>query len=230
MGRALLLTRGPTDAHPFVDDPSVFIVEPGGGLDILTALHLGATKITSISSNPIVADHLRRQFRSNIDSGIVEVLAGNPRSFLSRSSETFDLVIVSLPDSFRPVQAGAFSLTENHVYTSEAFRAYLDHLSADGLLSATRWIQVPPSEEMRMTATVVEVLGDRGGVPADRKISVLRTLQTLTVFARNNDFQTKDLTPIRRFADTRQKDFSYLTGNHAEEFNHEHGAILGSRS
>ena len=206
-------------AFEILSAPSVLIVEPGGGLDILTALRHGAAEITALSSNPIVADLLREQFRSEIDAGILEVLAGNPRSFLSRSNDRFDLVIIALADSFRPVRAGAFSLSENHVYTREAFSAYFDHLSPDGLLAATRWVQVPPSEEMRMVATVIEVLGDRAGVRSERAIAALRTLQTLTVFARTEDFEGRDLDALRDFARTRQMDLSYLPGIDPDELN-----------
>lgn len=228
---ATTITRSPKEAADFTEHlpvaaafdilsaPTVLIVEPGGGLDILTALHHNAEKITALSGNPIVADLLRDQFRSEIDAGILEVLAGNPRNFLSRSNEKFDLVIISLADSFRPVRAGAFSLSENHVYTSDAFRAYFDHLSPGGLLAATRWVQVPPSEEMRMVATVVEVLGDQTGVNAKRAIAALRTLQTLTVFARTEEFEDRDLDALRSFARARQMDLSYLPGIDPAELN-----------
>ena len=228
---ATTITRSPHEDATFTEylpvaaafeilvTPSVLIVEPGGGLDILTALHHGAGRITALSSNPIVADLLRGQFRSEIDAGTLEVLAGNPRSFLSRSNERFDLVIISLADSFRPVRAGAFSLSENHIYTKEAFSGYFDHLSPTGLLATTRWVQVPPSEEMRMVATVIEVLSDREGVRAERAIAALRTLQTLTVFARNDDFEGRDLDALRNFARTRQMDMSYLPGIDPDELN-----------
>ena len=36
--------------------------------------------------------------------------------------------------------AGAYTLTENSLYTSEAFGEYLDHLTDRGLLTITRWV------------------------------------------------------------------------------------------
>ena len=36
--------------------------------------------------------------------------------------------------------AGALSLTENSLYTREAFGEYVDHLTDDGLLTITRWV------------------------------------------------------------------------------------------
>jgi hypothetical protein len=206
-------------AFEILSVPSVLIVEPGGGLDILTTLHHGAGDVTALSSNPIAAELLRDNFHSEIDAGILEVVAGNPRSFLSRSNQKFDLVIISLTDSFRPVRSGAFSLSENHVYTGEAFNAYFNHLSPGGILVATRWVQVPPSEGMRVIATVVEVLTDRTGISVENKIAALRTLQTITIFARNDDFQTKDLDSIRRFTASRQMDLSYIPGIRANELN-----------
>ena len=206
-------------AFEIVSSPSVLIVEPGGGLDILAALHHGARRIVALSSQPIVADLLRDQFRSEVEDGTLDVVEGNPRSYLKQSDEQFDLVIISLADTFRPVQAGAFSLSENHVYTRDAFSAYFDHLSPGGVLAATRWVQVPPSEEMRMAATVIEVLDGRAGVAVERVIVALRTLQTLTVFARTGDFEAQELNAFRDFARTRQMDLSYVPGIRSEELN-----------
>ena len=38
------------------------------------------------------------------------------------------------------VAPGIYTLTENTLYTVEAFTDYLDHLTDDGLLTITRWV------------------------------------------------------------------------------------------
>ena len=54
------------------------------------------------------------------------------RTFIRRSDRRFDVILMGFVDSWAAVASGGLSLSENHLYTVEAFRAYLDHLSDDG--------------------------------------------------------------------------------------------------
>ena len=62
------------------------------------------------------------------------------RSYLTRSQARYDVLQVSLIDSWAATAAGAFALSENYLYTTEAIQLYLDHLTPDGVLSISRWI------------------------------------------------------------------------------------------
>ena len=77
----------------------------------------------------------------------MKVVDEGARSYLSRTDERFDVIQVSLADSFRPVLAGAYGVSENYLYTVEAFESYYRRLAPGGFLSVTRWAQTPPSEE-----------------------------------------------------------------------------------
>ena len=212
-------------AAPFqlLTRPRVLVVEPGGGLDLLTALHHSAMQVTALVGNPLEADLLSGQF-AGLTGNVygdprVHVVVGNPRAYLSREEDRFDLVVVSLRDAFRPITAGAYSLSEDHLYTKEAFRAYLRQLAPDGLLMATRWVQTPPSEELRMTATVIEAMEELGVDSLNQKLAALRTLQTFTVLAKKEPFTPREIQEMRAFADSRQMDLSYLPGLHEVDLN-----------
>ena len=41
-------------------------------------------------------------------------------------------------------------LTENNLYTVEAFKDYVTHLTPDGVLTMTRWLLDPPQQELRL--------------------------------------------------------------------------------
>ena len=211
-------------AYQLLDEPDVLVVEPGGGLDILGALHHGAATVTALVENPLEAELLSGEF-SERAGGIftnprVRVVDASPRAYLARDQGKFDLVVISLRDAFRPVTAGAYSLSENHTYTKEAFQEYFRHLFPSGVLMVTRWVQTPPSEEFRMMATVVEALEDLGVENLDNKLAMLRTIQTVTVLAKTEPFTSLELQNLRAFARSRQVDLSYLPGLEPEELNH----------
>ena len=209
--------------YHLVERPRVLVIEPGGGLDVLTALHHGAVKVVGLVGNPLEADLLRGQFAQ--ESGRVftdprvQVVTGNPRGYLAREDERFDVVVVSLRDAFRPLTSGAYSLLESHVYTKEAFEQYLRHLASGGTLMVTRWVQTPPSEELRVVATVVEALEEIGIAEPAESLGAIRTIQTMTVIAKKEPFAPAEIRAVRGFAASRQMDISYLPGIDASEVN-----------
>ena len=55
-------------------------------------------------------------------------------------------------DTWAATAAGAFSLTENNLYTVEAFSDFLRRLTPDGVLSVTRWYVEPPDQVLRLAS------------------------------------------------------------------------------
>ena len=98
------------------------IIGVGGGRDVLTAASFGFTRIVGIEVNPAIVDLVQRRFGDF--SGFASIPAlelhvDEGRSFLTRSSETFDLVQATLVDTWAGTAAGAMALTENSLYTVE---------------------------------------------------------------------------------------------------------------
>ena len=84
------------------------------------------------------------------------------RSFVRRSPEKYQVIQATLVDTWASTAAGAFALSENNLYTTEAFRDYLSHLTDDGLLTFTRWGFDPPRESLRLVSLAIAALGDLG--------------------------------------------------------------------
>ena len=61
------------------------------------------------------------------------------RSWFARTPHSFDVIQMSLIDTWAATGAGAFTLTENGLYTVEAWRRFLGRLNADGLFTVSRW-------------------------------------------------------------------------------------------
>src|SRR5262249_57726077 len=87
----------------------------------------------------------------------VEPILSEGRTFVRRTARRFDVILLGFVDSWAAVASGGLSLSENHLYTVEAFRAYYDRLSPDGLLVILRWdVDIP-----RLVSNAVALLGAR---------------------------------------------------------------------
>jgi hypothetical protein len=155
----------------------VCIIGPGGGRDILTALKAGATSIDAVELNPAIAAALRGPFRDYAGDVYgragVHAVVGEGRSFLTRTPQRYDLIQISLIDSWAATTAGAFSLSENYLYTQEAVRLYLSRLEPAGVLSISRWMRGSfQLEGARLAVLVRAALREAGTSDPDRHVLV----------------------------------------------------------
>ncbi len=192
---------------------STLILGPRGGLDILTALTLSSGPLTAVELNPLIP--LAAPLYSHPR---VRLQVESERSYLQRSSDSYDVILLSLTSSYHPVQSGAYSLGEDYRYTRESFQSMLAHLKPGGLLVAARWLQEPPSEDLRLLALAVSAVESAGG-DARQQIAALRGFNTAAVLVKNGGFAAIELEEIRAFAARRAFDLSYLPGIRAEETN-----------
>jgi hypothetical protein len=86
----------------------------------------------------------------------VELVVSEGRHFLSRDRRTFDVIQLSGVDTWSALTTGAYALTENFIYTAEAFDQYLSHLKEDGILNFSRPYLTPPAETLKLAATALE--------------------------------------------------------------------------
>ena len=93
---------------------------------------------------------------------------------MRRSPEKYQVIQATLVDTWASTAAGAFALSENNLYTTEAFRDYLSHLTDDGLLTFTRWGFDPPRESLRLVSLAIAALGDLGEHDPARHVLVGR--------------------------------------------------------
>jgi spermidine synthase len=139
------------------------IIGPGGGVDVLRAVANGSTSVTGIEINPIIATTIMRDRYADYSQHLydrpdVHIQVTDGRSFLRASPEHFDVVQMTLVDTWASTAAGAFALSENNLYTEEAFREYFDHLKPDGMIAITRWEFRKPREALRVVAVAMAAL------------------------------------------------------------------------
>ena len=199
------------------------LLQPHGGLDILVAHALGAQTTTAIEPNPLVIQAARAIYslpgaRTVVESG---------RSYARRADRRYDVVTLSLTAPYRPVSSGAYSLAENYAYTVEAFTDYLALLQPGGILQATRWMQLPPSEETRLFALAVTALerqavrrGSRQGLDPANALVFFRGYNTATVLIRPDGFTPSELQAVRAWLAERAFDLVYAPDVRSDEVNH----------
>ena len=80
----------------------------------------------------------------------------------------------TLVDTWASTAAGAFALSENNLYTTDAFYDYLTHLTDDGVLTFTRWGFDPPRESLRLVTLAMDALARLGETNPARHVMVVR--------------------------------------------------------
>jgi hypothetical protein len=146
-----------------IDSPKVLVIGSGGGRDVVAALVSGSKDVTSVEINPIIyhtvesygnkAGNLyhHQYVRSYVDEG---------RSFVTRSTEKYDIIYIPFVDTWASVSSGGLSVSENFLYTMEGFQQYYDHLTDRGEIVVVRWLMDSP----RFVSTFTELL-EKNGVP-----------------------------------------------------------------
>ena len=141
----------------------------------------------------------------------VHVHRAEARAFIQASAEAWDIIDVSLVDSFAAAAAGVSAVGENYLYTREALEVFLRHLRTQGLLSVTRWVRMPPRDELKLFATAVAALERMGLNPAERLV-LLRSWATATLLVKKEPFSADEITALRRWAAERLFDTAYFPG------------------
>lgn len=161
-----LMSAAPSITNVLRPHGDYAIIGPGGGVDVLRAVANGSPSVTGIEINPIIANTIMRDKYKDWSYGLylrpnVHINVSDGRSWVRSSTQKFDVVQMTLVDTWASTAAGAFALSENNLYTVEAFREYFDHLKDDGYIAITRWEFARPREALRVVAQAMRALDPR---------------------------------------------------------------------
>ncbi len=196
--------------------PKVCVIGSGGGSDVAQALAFGAANVTAVEMNGQVTELLNNEL-SGFSSGIyqrndVNVIIAEGRSFLETTQRRFDLINISLLDSFSASAAGLYSLNESHLYTIESIEKCLERLNEGGVLSITRMIKLPPRDSLKMLATVTEALLRRKVAKPAEHIIMIRSYSTATILVCPQPFSDTQIKNARVFASENSFDLVHVPG------------------
>jgi hypothetical protein len=176
------------------------IIGVGGGRDVLNCAANGFTRIVGIEVNSKIVDMTSRQL--NRYSGFsripgFELHNDEGRSFLSRSAEQFDLIQASLVDTWAATSAGAMALSENSLYTVDAWRVFYHHLKPGGIITFSRWYGGPEtSETYRLYSVAYAMLLAEGVADPSAHLALIQSGQVATLLASNRPFSPQDVSAL----------------------------------
>jgi hypothetical protein len=157
----------------------VAIIGVGGGQDLLPPLFHGAQSVDGYELNGILVDLLEREyadFNAIASRPEVRLVHEEARVAITHSGKRYDVIQASLIDTWAATASGGFVLSENGLYTREAWRTFIDHLSDTGILTMTRWhIPDAPAETHRLVALASAALEDAGFADAAGHIILTRS-------------------------------------------------------
>jgi spermidine synthase len=162
-----LMSAPPALANVLRPHGQYAIIGPGGGVDVLRAVANGSPSVTGIEINPIIANTVMRGRYADYSYHLYErpevhIQVTDGRSFVRNARQNFDVVQMTLVDTWASTAAGAFALSENSLYTVEAFREYFEHLKPDGMVAVTRWEFREPREALRVVSVAMQALHELG--------------------------------------------------------------------
>jgi SAM-dependent methyltransferase len=201
----------------------VLVLGAGGGSNVLQALHLGASRVDAVEVNAQLLRLVRQEFGDFsgflYDDPRVSVHIAEARGFVAASRQQWDLIQIALLDSFGASAAGLHALSENYLYTVQAFSEYLRRLRPGGILASTRWIKLPPRDGLKMIATAAAALRESGIENPGDHLVMIRGWNTSTLLARNQPFSSDDIERIRTFCRERWFDLVWYPGIKESETN-----------
>src|SRR5262245_23157891 len=195
-------------AYSIRRDGRAAVIGVGGGRDLLSAKYFGFPMVTGVELNPILVTLLTnslRDYNRVADLPGVRLYVDEGRSWFERSDQHFDLIQMSMVDTWAATGAGSFSLSENGLYTVEGFRVFLRHLTPKGIFTLSRWYSPTNiGEAARMVSVAVAALRGEGiGDPqAHLYLAVTDNLATLIVS--RAPFTTAELTTLTTTVDALQ--------------------------
>ncbi len=212
-----------TTALPYhLDTLKNILVLGGGGSDILQALNFNVQKISVLELNPQIVDLVRArgEFSGNLlDRQEVNLHIGEARSFIAGSSGTYDLIHLGMLGSFAGSAGGLYGLNENYLYTVEALQDYIRHLSANGYLSLSSWVKLPPRDSLKLFATAIDALRGLGINSPEKHLVMIRSWQTFTMLVKGEPFDSAEKEAVKEFCSQRLFDLVYYPGMLAHEAN-----------
>jgi hypothetical protein len=176
---------------------NALVIGPGGGRDLLSALVFGAAHVDGVEINPIIARNVMLDRFRDYSGGIyanprVTIHVDDGRNFVRRSQSKYDVIQASLVDTWAATAAGAYTLTENSLYTKEAFGEYLDHLTDEGVLTITRWV----FDGLRLVSLAQEACAERG-LDASQHLAIIRYDRVATFLLKRRPFTHEEVAQLR---------------------------------
>ena len=182
------------------------VIGVGGGRDMLSAAVFGIKDITGVEINPIFVKLLTKE-QGFVDFNNINKLEGTKfivdegRSWFARTKNSFDTIQMSLIDTWAATGAGAFTLSENGLYTVEAWKTFMSRLTPNGVFTVSRWYHPSRVNETgRMLSLAVATLMEMGVDEPRRHIFLGTQGRIATLILSAQPLSASDLSTLQKTA------------------------------
>jgi hypothetical protein len=235
VARAAFLKEDVTNiAHFLPGHERAAVIGIGAGRDMLSARVFGVPDITGVELNPILA-HLLADIPEFADYSGIAALPGmhvnidEARSWFARNQDHYDIIQMTLIDTWAATSAGAFTLSENGLYTIEAWQNFVDHLNPQGVFTVSRWYAPDNVNEAgRMISLATATLLKLGASDPSQHIFVASSGHVATLVLSRSPFRAEDTALLKRIAE--EKQYRVLLSPGGEPASPVLGRIAGSTS
>lgn len=189
------------------------IIGVGGGRDLLSAKYYGVDEVTALDVNPVqihlLRDHLEfREYAGLYNQPGVTLLNEEARSWFRQNTGKLDLVQMSLIDTWAATGAGAFALSENGLYTAEAWAIFMNDLSEHGVFTVSRWSADIMNDTGRSLSVAMAALLNQGVAEPRRHIALINSKYIATLILSKSPFTDAQIAALERTA--REKDYNLV--------------------
>jgi spermidine synthase len=198
----------------------VLLIGPGGGMDLLLARLAGIQDITAVEINKGTIEAAKKfaDFNGNIYflPG-TKTLVQDGRSFISNDNNTYDVIYLSMVMT-QAAETLGYALSENYIYTLEAFTEYLNHLKPNGKLAL---VLHGESDLKKAVSTALKTLEKRG-LTRDEAV---RSIAYLSSYNDNEGHHSKIYYPLliikdKPFSEKEAKELQELAALNQQEILH----------
>src|SRR5215469_2813163 len=179
---------------------SAAIIGVGGGRDVITCAVNGFRRIVGIEVNRAIVGVTSRRFASFSGFDLIpnfELHDDEGRSYLTRTHEQFDLIQASLVDTWAATSAGAMTLSENSLYTVDAWQVFYRHLRPGGLITFSRWYSGSEiAQTYRLFSLAWAMLLKEGVRDPSRNVALIYSGPVATILVSNLPFSHDDLAKL----------------------------------
>ncbi|MEN8107302.1 MAG: SAM-dependent methyltransferase [Pseudomonadota bacterium] len=201
----------------------VLVLGAGGGHAVQQAHNHAAPHIDAVELNAQLVELVATDYAAYAghlyERQGIHIHTGEARGFLTRSTRQYDLIQLGQLDAWSASGAGLYASNESYIYTVEALQTYLQHLTADGYLVLSRWIRLPPRDNLKLLATAIQALRASGIAEPGRHLVLVRGWQTATLLVKRSPLTAVEITRLKSFSQSRSFDLAWFPGMQPDEAN-----------
>lgn len=220
-------------AYSLPDLQKAVIIGVGGGRDLMSAKYFGLDQVTALDVNPVqiylLKDHpYYSQYANLHDLQGVSLVNKEARSWFRQNTEKVDLIEMSLIDTWAATGAGAFALSENGLYTSDAWKIFLDDLSDHGVFTVSRWSTKAQDDAARIISLAVSSLLSIGVQDVTSHIALFHCEHIATLVVSKSPFTDAQLDAMEETSAAKQ--FNIILSPRVQPENEVMKALLSAKN